>query len=368
MILLCPICGAAVDAAEDKISHGSTIECPECNGSFTSAAKAASPMAVAAISSNRATQPSYDKGALVHRPVFHADGGTLFGIKLVNLLLGLITLGIYSFWGKVKVRKYIYSQAELLGDRFSYNGTGKELFIGALKALAILIVVFAGIELLQQLNPAFAILKLLALIALTPLAMAASRRYRLSRSTWHGIQFSFRGPVKDAILLFFKGLFLTIVTLGFYAPFFHVKMQGFWRNNTYYGSVPFGYDGNGADLLRTYIIAILLVPFTFGLSLIWLKAAKVRYDWEHTSFQDTHFYSSVTGANLFGLLYVNILMLLLSMGIASSWVIVRTINFNFKHLSIKGAVELDAIRQEAQPADAMGEGLMDHLDIDLGLF
>ena len=69
---------------------------------------------------------------------FHGTGGSLFGIHIVNMLLTGLTLGIYYFWGKVKVRNYVFSQSEFEGDRFAYHGTGKELLLGWLKGMAIL--------------------------------------------------------------------------------------------------------------------------------------------------------------------------------------------------------------------------------------
>lgn len=69
------------------------------------------------------------------RPIsFHGEGGTLFGIYVVNLFLTLITLGIYSFWGRVKVRNYIWGQIEFEGDRLSYHGTAIETLKGWIKA------------------------------------------------------------------------------------------------------------------------------------------------------------------------------------------------------------------------------------------
>jgi len=50
---------------------------------------------------------------------FQGNGGTLFGIQIVNLLLIIITLGIYYFWAKARVRIYIWSQADFNGDRFA---------------------------------------------------------------------------------------------------------------------------------------------------------------------------------------------------------------------------------------------------------
>ncbi|MEE8224479.1 MAG: DUF898 family protein, partial [candidate division NC10 bacterium] len=56
----------------------------------------------------------------VHGLFFHGTGGSLFGIHIVNMFLTVITLGIYYFWGKTKVRNYLWSQTDFAGDRFAY--------------------------------------------------------------------------------------------------------------------------------------------------------------------------------------------------------------------------------------------------------
>jgi uncharacterized membrane protein YjgN (DUF898 family) len=114
-------------------------------------------------------------------------------------LLSILTMGIYYFWGKVKVRHYLYGQSEFNGDRFAYHGTGRELLWGFLRA----VVVFGGLSLLFKpvpLLPGGMAVKIGALLAayvllfvLIPFAVEATRRYRLSRSSWRGIRFSFRG-------------------------------------------------------------------------------------------------------------------------------------------------------------------------------
>src|SRR5688572_31125634 len=79
---------------------------------------------------------------------YHGTGGALFGLAFVNGLLTIVTLGIYSFWAKNKVREFHYSHTEMDGDRFAYHGTGGELFAGAVKAVAVLLllsIAFAGL-------------------------------------------------------------------------------------------------------------------------------------------------------------------------------------------------------------------------------
>ena len=38
---------------------------------------------------------------------FHGTGGTLFGIHVVNTLLTIVTVGIYSFWLWPRVHKWV---------------------------------------------------------------------------------------------------------------------------------------------------------------------------------------------------------------------------------------------------------------------
>src|SRR5262245_12840993 len=73
--------------------------------------------------------------------VYDGKTGELYKIFFMNLFLGIITLGIYHYWGKTRHRRYVTSSFILKEDRFEYTGYGSELFWGALKAFIILIIV-----------------------------------------------------------------------------------------------------------------------------------------------------------------------------------------------------------------------------------
>jgi len=72
------------------------------------------------------------------------DGKTheLYKIYLLNILLNILTLGIYHFWGKTRKRRYITSSFVLDNDRFEYTGYGGELLIGLLLGICLLIITF----------------------------------------------------------------------------------------------------------------------------------------------------------------------------------------------------------------------------------
>src|ERR1700736_3169356 len=73
------------------------------------------------------------------RLVYDGDTGALFVLWLKVLGLSMITLGFYRFWGRTRIRTYLWSHVSLLGDRCEYDGTGMELFLRFVVALFIFV-------------------------------------------------------------------------------------------------------------------------------------------------------------------------------------------------------------------------------------
>ncbi|MEX2223876.1 MAG: YjgN family protein [Candidatus Rokuibacteriota bacterium] len=305
----------------------------------------------------------------LRRPSFHGNGGTLFGIHVVNTLLTLVTLGIYYFWAKTRLRQYLFGQTQIEGDRFAYHGTGRELLLGTLKAVLVFGVPIFVLNVIRDVLDVGVLLKVgaglisaILLFVFFPIAMVGARRYRLARTSWRGIRFSFRGRVWDMMKIFILGTFLTGVTFGLYYPYFLVARQTFMVSHSYFGSERFSFDGHGRDLFWPYVLAILLTLPTLGLGWVWYVARKRRYFWDHTSFGPARFACSVSGGPLLGLWAVNALLLVLTLGLAWPWVRVRSIHFAFGNLALPGPLDLARIQQDAQRVSAMGEGLSGFFD------
>ena len=115
------------------------------------------------------TQPSVTNYSLN----FHGKGGEYFSIVIVNWLLTVITIGLYYPWAKARQLQYLYGATELEGDRFTFHGTGKEMFKGFIKAILIFAIIYGGFFALAAAEmPILAVVYLYAgLIALIPLAM-----------------------------------------------------------------------------------------------------------------------------------------------------------------------------------------------------
>jgi len=308
---------------------------------------------------------------------YHGTGGALFGLALTNALLTLITLGVYSFWAKNKVRDFHYSHTEMDGDRFAYHGTGGELFRGYLKAMGIILLLALALGILtailagpggsQVIQAALSFAFYVAIMVLVFAAINGARRYRFSRSSWRGIRFSYHGETGAFVSMMIRGTLLSIVTLGFYLPEFQNQKRAYLVTNARFGSEPFMYDGKGRDMFGAYVRAVLLTIPTLGLYWIWYAAMAHRYYWNHTTMRGARFTSSVTGGALLKLQLVNVLLVFFTLGIGAAWAITRTHAFWCDNIRLQGTMDWAAIQQQAQKSGVAAEGLADSLDVDVGI-
>lgn len=114
-------------------------------------------------------------------------------IAVTNLLLTIVTLGIYRFWATVRQRRYLWSNTTIIDDELEWTGTGGEMFIGFLMVMGIFIgwaaLVVGGAALLGQwFMVVGAIAFYIFLLWGFGFAQFRALRYRLSRTYWRGIR------------------------------------------------------------------------------------------------------------------------------------------------------------------------------------
>lgn len=297
------------------------------------------------------------------------EGPTLLRLYLKTFLLSVVTLGIYSFWGRTEIRRYLYSSTLAGDDRFSWHGTGKELLLGWLKAVAFLCAFYAVYFVLslsdKRYGPIFGALFLYgAILAVTPWVLVGVQRYRLSRTSLRGIHFSCRAKTSEFAKIYYKGLGLTIVTLGFYSPWFLNNIHSYLIRHTYYGDQPFAYDGNGKDLFRPYVAFILLLIPTLYLIAFWYSAKRHRYLMDHTTWRDARFHSTLRGRTLLGLVVTNLLLIICTLGIGLPWAVLRAIRLHCRVLTLENFTGFEAVRQSPVTATATGENMAGLLELD----
>ena len=206
---------------------------------------------------------------------YDGTNGELFRLWVRTTVLALATFGIYRFWGRTRVRRYLWSRLSLLDDRFEYDGTGMELFVRFLLAVAVVLLPLAaigiGLEFSGWPRATIAALKYLMFIVILFLSYVGhytGQRYRLSRSLWRGIRSGLDG---SAWRYGWRAMGFTVLqplTLGLNKPW---RYAGLWRYEARYtrlGSRHLSFIGRGRDLFRTWLIAVVLGTLSFfGLAL-----------------------------------------------------------------------------------------------------
>ena len=81
---------------------------------------------------------------------FEGKLGDFARIAFVNLLVTLLTLGVYAFWGSARARRYLWSHTRFIDDHLEWTGTGKELFKGFVAVLLLVLLPLFALNLLLQ--------------------------------------------------------------------------------------------------------------------------------------------------------------------------------------------------------------------------
>ena len=140
---------------------------------------------------------------------FHGSGKEFFGIWIVNILLSIITLGIYSAWAKVRTKRYFNGNTELAGHRFDYHALPMQILKGRIVVVVVLIV----INLVAQLNPFLAIGVALFYMVALPWVIVRGLAFNANMTSYRNVRFHFSGTKWDAFWAYILLPILAIVTL-----------------------------------------------------------------------------------------------------------------------------------------------------------
>lgn len=167
--------------------------------------------------------------------VFNGKAGEYFGIWIVNVLLTIVTIGIYSAWAKVRTNRYFYGSTTLDGSAFSYHAKPLQILFARIIVIAVLAVIGAVLEF----EPLTGILIYPALLFLFPWLVAKSFRFQARVTRWRNVGFDFRTDYWPAFVTVILVPIITVITFGLGAPV-ATKLTQEWAYNRYsFGDRPF---------------------------------------------------------------------------------------------------------------------------------
>ena len=175
-----------------------------------------------------------------------------FGIWIVNVLLSIVTLGIYASWAKVRNKKYFYGHTLVDNHNFDYHATGMQLFIGKL----IVVGVLAVLVILQLVAPVIYALALLAFLLVLPFIIVRAIRFNARVSSHRNVRFDFFGEYGDAFIAYFLIPLGNYFTLFLCTPFVSRAANRFAVNNHTYGDRKFRFDADIGNYYKPFLIVL----------------------------------------------------------------------------------------------------------------
>lgn len=244
----------------------------------------ASPSPTSKLSTDDVSESSAATEALQHFE-FTGTGSEYFRIWVVNVLLTILTVGVYSAWAKVRRLQYFYRNTRLAGQIFDYHGSPKAILKGRILAVCLV----GGYKLADEISTGAAVVVALVMLALMPWLLARAFRFKLINSSYRGLRFRFHGTVADAyrtlilfpVVLGLTGLFawsvfasysqrpkiglvitailLMLAVLGSVVPWAHYLLKRYQHDNAYFGQAPFFFHAKKGSFFKIYAQAIGMI-------------------------------------------------------------------------------------------------------------
>ena len=339
---------------------------------------------------------------------FTGNAKEWFGIWIVNLLLSIVTIGIYSAWAKVRSKKYFYNHTYVEGRNFDYHATGKQILIGRLIVIGAVIV----FQVITAVLPVLGLLLLLALVVVFPWLIVRAMIFNARMSSYSNVRFGFVGTVGQAFLTFIVYPILTALTLYTTFPILDRAMKRFSINNHKLGQAQFKLEVGLGAFYKAFLVAIAWVvvvgligvvvtgfSFTeFGYAMdnadrapgqamkviglfyllffaAFLPAAFIyqaltrNVVYNNTSLEGGHrFASNVTAPKLLWLAVSNMVVVVLTLFLMLPWAQVRMARYLAAHTGfIPGGSMDDFVTQQQAAGGAFGDAYTDLEGIDVGL-
>lgn len=203
---------------------------------------------------------------------FSGQKGEYARLWLINLLLSILTLGIYSAWAKVRNNQYLYGHTQIEGHRFQYLANPLQILRGRLTAIALL----AAYYLALTSSPALASVMMLALILSFPSMIIQGLKFTLRNSAYRGVRFSFEAGYWGIVGYFFLLPLLGVVTLGLAMPWVTQMMHKYLYENATYGGKHFEAPTSAWEYYKAVfmclgaavllVIAMAVIAFTFSMT------------------------------------------------------------------------------------------------------
>lgn len=337
---------------------------------------------------------------------FTGSAWEYFRVWVVNTFLSLLTLGVFSAWGKVRKKRYLYSHTLIDGTPLRYLGQPIPILKGRGVAAVLVAIWYVITRHYQQLY--FPMLG--AGVFVLPWIMLRTATFTARSTSFRNITFDFKSTYKQAFALVAGGVLGTGFTLGLGYPLFQHRLRRWLVSSAYFGRERWRFGARAESFYRIYfavgILALMVVvglvgmvsvivpsgsmaPWPFSLleslprnprlyaGLVYtfylLMAAIVQtwitnQVWKHSSLGPLRFESHLRARDMLWLYASNTVLIVLSLGLLAPWASLRLLRYRLRCLTIVAQGDLSEL--EGAPTllgSAAGAETAEFFDLDISL-
>ncbi len=336
---------------------------------------------------------------VVHPFVFHGNATEYFRIWIVNTLLTLLSFGLYAAWAKVRKRRYLRGNTELMGHRFDYLANPLRLLIGNI----IVAVFFLAYMVVGEVYPFVRLGALVVGLGLFPWVVVRSLAFNAHNTAYRGMRFYSRQSYGMAALVFIGQWLAIAVTLGLYYPAWVRNRKEFVIKSHRLGDAFFAFESKSGPFYSTYFFAGLLV---FGAAMVgsvctalivgtgsgklpslvqllpffllygsaafvakhYIHARLFNVVWNQTRLDNHRFTANLPVGGWLKLQVVNLGVVAGTCGLLYPWAVTRSIRYALSHLQFIPARSIESIsRLGGEAGSALGETAAEFVGLDFGL-
>lgn len=350
--------------------------------------------------------------------VFEGTWREFAPIAFTNLLLTIVTLGIYRFWATTRERQYLWSRSRFIDEHLEWTGLGKELFFGFLMVavlfgIPVLVLQFVVEALMIQgypgLGAALMVAMVLTIFYLSGVARYRALRYRLGRTHWRGIRGGSYDPGFRYGLSYMWKYAVGYLAMGLMVPWAMVSLWNERWGHMSFGQLRFSGQADFSPVMKRYLLfylaplILLIVGFLaigavalgigaagefdrkelawgalggliaigfvafyllWGLAYLFFYAKYLRVViGEMRLGDDISFGFSATTKDWFRLILGDVGLVLVTLGVGWIFLSYRHWKFFITYLEAYGVIDPDALMQSDTPMAKHGEGLLDAFDM-----
>jgi uncharacterized membrane protein YjgN (DUF898 family) len=338
-----------------------------------------------------------------HQFQFTGNGAEYFKIWIVNLLLSIITLGIYSAWAKVRTKRYFYGNTHLAESSFDYLANPVTILKGRLIAVGLLAIYL----LVGSFAPGSELILALIFLPFLPLLIVKALIFNAQNSSYRNVRFNFTASVGDAFKEYLLFPMLIIFTLGLIFPYINFRQHRFTVTNHLFGQSRFNFSATPGQYFKVFGWAILfmflfgifisilmgaviannqgadpesiektvmyILPFSYifyGVIGVYIQVKLLNILFSNTALESDNFkmLSTYKVDKMLWIHISNLIGIILTLGLFYPWAKVRMAKYRVENLSLKATKELDEFASvQSDNISATGDEIGEVFAIDVGI-